>query len=77
MIIPIRCFSCGKPLADKYRYYLEEVRKLKLADGKDVKKVVYLTGTNTEKSAEAFVLDSLGLKSACCRRHMLTNCDIV
>ena len=29
MIIPVKCFTCGKVLADKYRYYLDEVRKLK------------------------------------------------
>ena len=34
MIIPVKCVSCGKVLADKYRYYLEEVRKRKLADKK-------------------------------------------
>ena len=28
MIIPIKCFTCGKVIADKYRYYLEEVRKI-------------------------------------------------
>ena len=31
MIIPIKCFTCGMVLADKYRYYLAEVRKRKLA----------------------------------------------
>ena len=30
MIIPIKCFSCGTVLANKYRYYCEEVRKQKL-----------------------------------------------
>ena len=34
MIIPVKCVTCGKVLADKYRYYLEEVRKRKLADKK-------------------------------------------
>ena len=29
MIIPIKCFTCGTLLADKYRYYCEEVRKRK------------------------------------------------
>ena len=24
MIIPIKCFTCGQVLADKYRYYLDE-----------------------------------------------------
>ena len=31
MIIPVKCFSCGMVLADKYRYYVEEVRKRKMA----------------------------------------------
>ena len=34
MIIPVRCFTCSKVLGDKYRYYLEEVRKKKLAKKK-------------------------------------------
>ena len=29
MIIPIKCFTCGTVIADKYRYYQQEVRKLK------------------------------------------------
>ena len=33
MIIPIKCFTCGEVLADKYRYYLEQVRKLKIQRG--------------------------------------------
>ena len=32
MIIPVKCFTCGKVLADKYRYYLTEVHKIKLND---------------------------------------------
>ena len=43
MIIPIKCFTCGTVLADKYRYYLDEVRKIKLANGLKVDRVVYLT----------------------------------
>ena len=29
MIIPIRCFTCGKILADKWNMYKEETQKLK------------------------------------------------
>lgn len=29
MIIPIKCFTCGCVLADKYRYYQSEVRRKK------------------------------------------------
>jgi DNA-directed RNA polymerase subunit N (RpoN/RPB10) len=76
MIIPVRCFSCGMVLADKYRYYLEQVRKKKLGKGLQVDKVVYLTKDNMEKTAEGEVLDELRLTNMCCRRHMLTHVDI-
>ena len=77
MIIPIKCFTCGKVLADKYRYFQEEVRKLKQKDNIDIDKVLYLTKENTKKTAEGLVMDKLGLNKMCCRRHMLTHVDIV
>ena len=43
MIIPIRCFTCSNVLADKYRYYLDQVRSKKIARGQNIKNVVYLT----------------------------------
>jgi|UniRef100_A0A6C0EUA6 DNA-directed RNA polymerase subunit N (RpoN/RPB10) len=76
MIIPIKCFSCGNVIADKYRYYVEEVRKRKLARDMDVDKVLYLTKEFNEKTPEGEVMDELGLKKMCCRRHLLTHVDI-
>jgi DNA-directed RNA polymerase I, II, and III subunit RPABC5 len=76
MIIPVKCFTCGNVLADKYRYYLEEVRRMKISQGLQVENVVYLTKKNMEKTPEGVVLDNLGLKNVCCRRHMLTHVDI-
>lgn len=76
MIIPVKCFTCGKVLGDKYRYYLDEVRKLKLKKNIDPNKVVYLTSENTKKAPEGEVMDLLGLTKICCRRHMLTHVDI-
>jgi len=76
MIIPIKCFTCGNVLADKYRFYLEKVKETKLAESKDINKVAYLTKENMVKTAEGNVLDLLGIKNVCCRRHMLTHVDI-
>jgi DNA-directed RNA polymerase subunit N len=76
MIIPIKCFTCGGVLADKYRYFQTEVRKKKTSNGMSVDKVVYLTKTNVDKTPEGLVLDELGLHNVCCRRHMLTHVDI-
>jgi len=76
MIIPVKCFTCGMVLADKYRFYQNEVRKIKLSHGMNIDKVVYLTKNNVEKTPEGRVLDDLGLSNVCCRRHMLTHVDI-
>jgi DNA-directed RNA polymerase subunit N (RpoN/RPB10) len=76
MIIPIKCFTCGKVLADKYSFYKEEVRRIKLSRNIDINKVIYLTKDFSDKTPEGEVLDDLGLKHICCRRHMLSHVDI-
>ena len=81
MIIPVKCVTCGKVLANKYRYYLERVRQKKqeimqTEDNAILMRTVYLTKENTKKTAEGEVLDDLGLMDPCCRRHMLTHVDI-
>lgn len=76
MIIPVKCFTCGKVLADKYLYYVKEVRKMKIERGMDTEEVVYLEDKKIKKTPEGLVLDKLNLTKMCCRRHMLTHVDI-
>ena len=76
MIIPIKCFTCGTVIADKYRYYCEEVRKRKMSRDLHVEKVIYLTPEYSQKTPEGEFLDELNIKKMCCRRHMLTHVDI-
>jgi len=86
MIIPVKCFTCGNVLANKYRFYLERVKQKKIQKSsindpsscgdQDVNSVVYLTKENMAKTPEAEVLDELKLFNVCCRRHMLTHVDI-
>ncbi|MAR50977.1 MAG: hypothetical protein CML42_07615 [Rhodobacteraceae bacterium] len=76
MIIPVKCFTCGKVLGDKYLYYLREVRQIKINKNLDTNKVVYLTSINYEKTPEGVVMDKLRLNKICCRRHMLTHIDV-
>jgi DNA-directed RNA polymerase subunit N (RpoN/RPB10) len=77
MIIPVKCFTCGMVLADKYRFWQEEVRKKKLAKGMDINKVSYLTKEFNDKTVEGEVLDEIGLKKMCCRTKILTHVDII
>lgn len=76
MIIPVKCYTCGNILADKYEYYLREVRAEKLKEGQDVNAVIYLTKEFAEKTIEGKVMDQLQLTKICCRRHLLTHVDI-
>lgn len=75
MIIPIRCFTCGKVLANKWLYYQERVKVLeaKSEDGeKDDKEY-----KNFEPIYKKKILDELQLTKMCCRRHMLTHVDMI
>jgi DNA-directed RNA polymerase subunit N (RpoN/RPB10) len=78
MIIPVRCFTCGKPIADKYRWYLERVAELKEQRSQSKKKEIpeYFQLDFTEETPEAQVMNQLELSRPCCRRHMLTHVDI-
>jgi DNA-directed RNA polymerase subunit N (RpoN/RPB10) len=71
MIIPVRCVTCGKVLADKYEYYHRESQKIQ--DQKlhldDLKQA--------NPAATGAVLDQLGLTRICCRRHMLAHVDLI
>ena len=71
MIIPIKCFTCGKVLADKWLYYIKIIEEQK---GND--KNIYLDNDRCVKSIKGKTLDDLNLKRICCRRHMLTHVDI-
>ena len=61
MIIPVRCFTCGKVLADKYKYYLENVRQKKISLDIDEDKVLCLTPQYIKKTLEGISLDELKL----------------
>jgi DNA-directed RNA polymerase subunit N len=71
MIIPVKCFTCGKVLADKYRWYQEKVSAQKKSKDPE-----YFSETNTQKTIEGLVMDELKLTKPCCRRHMITHVDI-
>lgn len=66
MLIPIRCFTCGNLIADKYEKYL------KLINEKSRNKQINELTDNKMK-----IFKELKLKRYCCRRMLLTNVDII
>ena len=76
MIIPVKCFTCGTVIGDKYMYFVNEVAKQKKENDID-DSIQYLdTSKKIDKTIEGKVLDKLKLNKLCCRRHMLTHVDI-
>ena len=72
MIIPVRCFTCGKVLCDKWNYYNEQQSKLL---DEDKSKDVNMKNFDGHHTGE--ILDSMGLDRICCRRHMLGHVDLI
>lgn len=75
MIIPVRCFTCGKVIANKWRAYermcAEMDAKYDREHGDGLQGQGLLQSTPRDK-----ILTDLGLTRMCCRRHMLTHVDL-
>lgn len=74
MIIPVRCFTCGKVLADKWEYY---VRRCKERGSKELGSKEDAPPKHFDKNPSGEVLDELKLFKMCCRRHMLGHVDLM
>lgn len=73
MIIPIRCFTCGKVMADKIDYYVAEVEKLKVSNASAADPLY----KNFDEVHSKQILDNLGLTRYCCRRNLISNVDLM
>jgi DNA-directed RNA polymerase subunit N (RpoN/RPB10) len=76
MLIPVKCFTCGKVIGDKYLSYQEQVIKVKVERQINPEKIQYLDETQIDKTVEGEILDKLKITRMCCRRHMLTHVNI-
>jgi DNA-directed RNA polymerase subunit N (RpoN/RPB10) len=78
MIIPVRCYTCGKLLADKYEYYESELLRKKLAmNTTEDPLVININGQEVAKTIAGEIMDELGLIRICCRKVMLTSINII
>jgi len=66
MIIPIRCFTCGNLIADKYKKFTEDLKKKEKKENID----------NQNRNLEEIFCD-LKLKRYCCRRMLFTQSNIL
>ena len=67
MIIPVRCFTCGKVISDSYEEYKKRYDAYKKS----------LKAGEKPKETPKQILDSLGIDRYCCRRMILTHVDLI
>ena len=82
MLIPIRCFTCGKSISNKWEPFINLTSEKKNNDKSihsDELDIQYIDQTNDkpQKSIEGEVLDELGLHRYCCRRMILGNVHLI
>jgi len=70
--------NCGIPIANLWRYYQKKVREGRGSGTSSTAPTpTYIDGTTIPDTVENKVLNELGLKRYCCRKHMLTNVDLI
>ena len=63
MIIPVRCYTCGKCISNKYEFFKKRVNEKKLV--------------NKEELDKPSVIDELGYQKYCCRKIFLGHIDLI
>lgn len=74
MIIPIRCVTCNKMLADKWTVYVEMIKDPEKTNENTISIHV---DDYSKKSKELVAFEKLGIKRYCCRRHMLSHIELI
>jgi DNA-directed RNA polymerase subunit N (RpoN/RPB10) len=84
MIIPVRCVTCHKVLADKWNYYIKRCKELEAESAKNDSdestqstQGPKLDKQHYDKTIRQKVFEELGLERICCRRMLLGHVDLI
>jgi DNA-directed RNA polymerase I, II, and III subunit RPABC5 len=74
--------NCGNILADKWLFYQQKVKELRdqsssSSSSSSSSYTLYMDGKSVPDTPENKVLNALGLRRYCCRKHMLTHVDLI
>ncbi|ADD09283.1 RNA polymerase, N/8 Kd subunit [Aciduliprofundum boonei T469] len=66
LIIPVRCFSCGRVIASDYIAFVNKVNLIRETE-------------NREPTPEEIqrIFDEIGVKRYCCRRMILSHVNLI
>jgi DNA-directed RNA polymerase subunit N (RpoN/RPB10) len=77
MIIPVRCFTCGHVIADKWNYYVRRCKELEKEQQDGEQDGNKLDTQHFDKTVRQKVFEELGLERICCRRMLLGHVDLI
>lgn len=90
MIIPVRCFSCNRVIASKYRKYKELVAEYEQQTSEGKKNENIISANEDLESQKVLIkyskiFDQLGLGGNspgdtgryCCKRHIISHIDLI
>jgi DNA-directed RNA polymerase I, II, and III subunit RPABC5 len=78
MIIPIRCFTCGKIIGDKWEAYKKLVQENREKMGlPDEDTIIDVKLEELQETPEGIAMNQLKLKRYCCRRMLLSHIDLI
>jgi DNA-directed RNA polymerase I, II, and III subunit RPABC5 len=80
MLIPVRCFTCGSVISDKWIAYekiVAEERSKNKEKEVELLDIDMLESGDKKITAEYKALNDLNVVRICCRRHFLTNVDMI
>jgi len=82
MIIPIRCFTCNKVLANKWEYYKQKIqsKEEETKNSKITKESLKIENNREIYFSETYkgdILNDLNITKICCRRHFLGHVDLI
>lgn len=66
LMIPVRCFSCGRVIASDYIAFVNKVNLIRETENRDP------TPEEIQK-----IFDDIGVKRYCCRRMILSHVDLI
>jgi DNA-directed RNA polymerase subunit N (RpoN/RPB10) len=76
MIVPVRCVTCHKVLADLWNYYQKRCEELE-QELSEQQSQDLSTKHTVEKTVRQKVFEELGLDRICCRRMLLGHVDLI
>lgn len=74
MLIPVRCFTCGKPISN---YWIDYTKLLKKYEKDKTDIISFENIADSSETACFKALKELKITRMCCRRHFITNVDML